>query len=654
MTTWNDIPNGDITIGQVVTDTLVQRLRDNPRAVAEGDGSVPVGEKVNVDAAKTAVVDTTKVLKPDGSGGVAWATAGGSGGDRWFARQSAEVVLAAASSLTGTAYGKVHKLTGTGYPTALPAASVPDSGKFIGFRVDPAVTGVFSLTGTINGDANGLMLLPGDWVDIYTDGIAFFTAARGSLASMAQIGPWNDAGSITITATTTNPTKGTVVRDKVWWRRVGDSAEIRYEFEQSTLGTAGVGTYKLTLPAGLSVDLTKVASQAATTSPPFNIRGQVGTMWVSKLTAGDYYGCLGAVAVASATELIGINLMANNTLLTCDPEYWGNGAVGMNQLSTFSFTVVVPIAGWDTGVTTVQNRSFRLAETYAMTRVTVTPAALGEYRSYRKDAGAQSGTNGAPLAAPSAANGFRLSATAFASAAGDATRYEMFVGRNKVVQPQWYAQAGRTGFACVDIINIPSANVVDGSNWGYDPSTGLAWTSSQEQQGSTTTRGAATEVTANGGSPNRLTEVFFDFVVSDTPQAVESSGAATAAEIAAETVVDKFIRPDRLKNAPGVAKAWVNFNGTTGAGAAIRDSYNVSSVTEVGSGAYRINFATPMANTNYSVGGMSTLKVPYYVHPQINSLADMLTTSVLIVTSNDNVVGQIDTPVVCVQIFGDQ
>jgi hypothetical protein len=174
----------------------------------------------------------------------------------------------------------------------------------------------------------------------------------------------------------------------------------------------------------------------------------------------------------------------------------------------------------------------------------------------------------------------------------------MFVGRNKVVQPQWYAQAGRTGFACVDIINIPSANVVDGSNWGYDPSTGLAWTSSQEQQGSTTTRGAATEVTANGGSPNRLTEVYFDFVVSDTPQAVESSGAATAAEIAAETVVDKFVRPDRLKNAPGSAKAWVNFNGT--GVVAIRDSYNVSSVTDLGTGYYRINFTNPMANTDYA------------------------------------------------------
>lgn len=44
--------------------------------------------------------------------------------------------------------------------------------------------------------------------------------------------------------------------------------------------------------------------------------------------------------------------------------------------------------------------------------------------------------------------------------------------------------------------------------------------------------------------------------------------------------------------------AWVNFNG---AGAlAIRDSFNVSSITDNGVGDYTVNFATPMNNSNYS------------------------------------------------------
>ena len=44
--------------------------------------------------------------------------------------------------------------------------------------------------------------------------------------------------------------------------------------------------------------------------------------------------------------------------------------------------------------------------------------------------------------------------------------------------------------------------------------------------------------------------------------------------------------------------AWVNFNGT--GTVAIRDSYNVSSITDNGAGDYTINFATAMADANYS------------------------------------------------------
>jgi hypothetical protein len=51
----------------------------------------------------------------------------------------------------------------------------------------------------------------------------------------------------------------------------------------------------------------------------------------------------------------------------------------------------------------------------------------------------------------------------------------------------------------------------------------------------------------------------------------------------------------------GIAKAWVNFNGST---AAIRGSFNVSSVTRTATGTYTINFTTAMPDTNYSVALM--------------------------------------------------
>lgn len=52
----------------------------------------------------------------------------------------------------------------------------------------------------------------------------------------------------------------------------------------------------------------------------------------------------------------------------------------------------------------------------------------------------------------------------------------------------------------------------------------------------------------------------------------------------------------------GIAKAWVNFNGT--GTVAIRDSFNVSSITDNGTGDYTVNFTTAMPNANYSVSGI--------------------------------------------------
>lgn len=50
------------------------------------------------------------------------------------------------------------------------------------------------------------------------------------------------------------------------------------------------------------------------------------------------------------------------------------------------------------------------------------------------------------------------------------------------------------------------------------------------------------------------------------------------------------------------ARAWVNFNGT--GTVAIRASGNVSSITDNGSGKYRLNFTTALPDVNYSaVGG---------------------------------------------------
>ncbi len=54
---------------------------------------------------------------------------------------------------------------------------------------------------------------------------------------------------------------------------------------------------------------------------------------------------------------------------------------------------------------------------------------------------------------------------------------------------------------------------------------------------------------------------------------------------------------DSQEAVSGTAKAWVNFNGT--GTVAIRDSYNISSVTDNSTGNYTVNFTTAMPNANY-------------------------------------------------------
>lgn len=63
--------------------------------------------------------------------------------------------------------------------------------------------------------------------------------------------------------------------------------------------------------------------------------------------------------------------------------------------------------------------------------------------------------------------------------------------------------------------------------------------------------------------------------------------AAGSKSVPVDTVVD------------GSAKAWVNFNGT--GTVAIRAAFNVTSITDNGSGDYTVNFTTAMADANYAV-----------------------------------------------------
>ena len=109
---------------------------------------------------------------------------------------------------------------------------------------------------------------------------------------------------------------------------------------------------------------------------------------------------------------------------------------------------------------------------------------------------------------------------------------------------------------------------------------------------------------------------------------------ATSAEVIAETA-DKYADAATMKSHNGIAKAWANFDGT--GTISIRNSYNVSSITDNGTGLYTLNLSITMANSDYVVGGSakaadSTTSSPRIVAP--TSSATTTTTSCQVSTES--------------------
>ena len=64
--------------------------------------------------------------------------------------------------------------------------------------------------------------------------------------------------TLNITAVTSDPTKGTTSVDQAYYRRVGDSMEIKFDYAQTTTGTAGSGVYLFSVPSGYTIDSSKI------------------------------------------------------------------------------------------------------------------------------------------------------------------------------------------------------------------------------------------------------------------------------------------------------------------------------------------------------------------------------------------------------------
>ena len=95
-----------------------------------------------------------------------------------------------------------------------------------------------------------------------------------------------------------------------------------------------------------------------------------------------------------------------------------------------------------------------------------------------------------------------------------------------------------------------------------------------------------------------------------------------------------------------LCKAWVNFDGT--GTIAIRESGNVSSLTDAGAGYYSVNFTNYFSDANYSVIATSNSGAAYGAHCRLNSTS---TSNITIYNYYGNSQAGLDASTVCVAVF---
>jgi hypothetical protein len=120
--------------------------------------------------------------------------------------------------------------------------------------------------------------------------------------------------------------------------------------------------------------------------------------------------------------------------------------------------------------------------------------------------------------------------------------------------------------------------------------------------------------------------------------------------IVAQTLSNGTVSTSTANCIQGSAKAWVNFNGT--GTVAIRASYNVSSITDNGTGDYTVNFTNALPDANYSFSGScGTFGVRYGTLNLYNAAAILPTTTAFRFVTTDSNWALNDQSYVCVSVF---
>lgn len=147
-------------------------------------------------------------------------------------------------------------------------------------------------------------------------------------------------GTITVTATGSNPTKGSTIVDVLYAKRIGDKFFGQYKYRQVSPGSTGSGTYKI--GTEFEIDLNKLQSG--------NVGGAEATIGSCSFTGGGaaaVYSGNTSVLAGSPPAIIMSGLQNGDVANAYDDFGSTSGAAlfASNDME-FSGNFQVPIVGW--------------------------------------------------------------------------------------------------------------------------------------------------------------------------------------------------------------------------------------------------------------------------------------------------------------------
>lgn len=213
----------------------------------------------------------------------------------YWAKISSATDIAITTTVTATV-NRMHIVSGTAgnYTITMPVAV---AGDVVGFAVREyaAADDVYLLDAGVGvgicGRTRYLSLVHTNVALLYYDGTRWLPLV------LELNSPWVDAGVISLTASTTNPTKGTTTTDKLLWCRSGGSMHCIWHYVQTVAGAAGSGTYILGLPHGIAP-----ATTLGTATD--------GATWDSRIGTSGFGNCMLTIA---ATASFGDLFMRSST-----------------------------------------------------------------------------------------------------------------------------------------------------------------------------------------------------------------------------------------------------------------------------------------------------------------------------------------------------